>query len=351
MTLPFHHRIPVNLLAACFNNSSATYKYYWFISIIQAVERGETIIPKRNLFAAMITNAWYTVNYYHVSFGKQDKIQEAIGLLKNLEGITVDEGRVRLLERLCRSKNKRTIEVLDYFNNQVPHWFLSPWFPGINNKSAIYLASQQFENNCLYSIDRDGIRINPLWLDYLTDNSRLMKDFCFWNLALFLQSKNPNVPDIPNKLIRPITRNSLNSQRTKFWDIVITENNGVECIYTGRKLTIGDYAVEHFIPFNFVSHDLIWNLIPADRSFNSVKSDKLPPLDRYFEAFFKLQRQAVEIIGRVEPKSKFLQEYLTIYPDLDGVEDLPIVFTPEKFKERIQPMVTIAANNGFQFMQ
>ncbi|WP_367268579.1 HNH endonuclease domain-containing protein [uncultured Pedobacter sp.] len=38
----------------------------------------------------------------------------------------------------------------------------------------------------------------------------------------------------------------------------------------------GSFAVEHFIPYAFVSHDLIWNLIPADPSFNSRKNNKLP---------------------------------------------------------------------------
>jgi len=50
------------------------------------------------------------------------------------------------------------------------------------------------------------------------------------------------------------------------------------------------------------------------------------------------------------PNSKFLQEYLTIYPDLDSLENLPKVFTKDAFKERIQPLVTIAANNGFEYM-
>ena len=51
---------------------------------------------------------------------------------------------------------------------------------------------------------------------------------------------------------------------------------------------MSDYAVEHFLPYAFVSHDLMWNLIPADRSFNSSKSDKLPPLERYFEPYYDI---------------------------------------------------------------
>jgi len=197
----------------------------------------------------------------------------------------------------------------------------------------------------------DSIEINPVWKSYLKDNTRVLKDFCYWNLALFLQAKNPNVPDIPNKLTKPAARNSLTQQRKKFWDLVVQELGYVKCIYTGEKLTIGNYAVEHFIPYNFVSHDLIWNLIPADKSFNSSKSDKLPSLDKYFNQFFYLHKTAIEIVRKKAPKNKFLEDYLTIFSDLDEVKNLPVNFTKEKFKERIQPLITIASNNGFEFLK
>ena len=108
---------------------------------------------------------------------------------------------------------------------------------------------------------------------------------------------------------------------------------------------IGNYAVEHFIPYSFVSHDLIWNLIPADKSFNCSKSDKLPSLDKYYDSFFKLQQVAIGIVKNKSPKNKFLEDYLSIFPDIEES------FTKQNFKERIQPLITIASNNGFQFLQ
>jgi hypothetical protein len=221
---------------------------------------------------------------------------------------------------------------------------LSPWFQK-KDRNEIYAASISFSENCLYALYDDSITINPEWKNYLTSNARVLKDFCYWNLALFLQSKNPNVPDIPNKLIKPAVRSSLAKQRTQFWDLVVAELGSVKCIYTGEKLTVGNYAVEHFIPYNFVSHDLIWNLIPADKAFNSSKSDKLPPLEKYFNSFFALQKTAIEIVRDKNPKNKLLEDYLTIFPDLD------MNFSKEKFRERIHPLITIASNNGFEFLK
>ncbi len=344
MKLPNQNGLPIYLLAACFNNTVATYKFYWLLSILQSVEEGNLKISKREIFARIISNAWFTVNYFHVSFGKQDLIQDVVRAVNLLEQISIDDKRESVFRKLLTTQNRSTEKQLWHFNKNVPHWFLSPWFPKMN-KAEIYSTSKSFSKNCLYALHDDEIEINPEWKSYLISNTKMLKDFCYWNLCLFLQSKNPNVPDIPNKLIKPTLRNSLLKQRTQFWDLVLKELGSVKCIYTGKDLIIGNYAVEHFIPYSFVAHDLIWNLIPANKSFNISKSDKLPPLDKYFDSFFALQKSAVEILRSKSQPSRLLEDYLTIFPDIDKS------FTREKFKERIQPLITIASNNGFEFMK
>lgn len=37
MDLPYQEDLPVHLLAGCFNNTSATYKFYWFLAILDRV--------------------------------------------------------------------------------------------------------------------------------------------------------------------------------------------------------------------------------------------------------------------------------------------------------------------------
>jgi len=342
MQLPESNKLPINLLSSCFNNTSATYKYYWLLSILQEFEIMGLTISKKSLFSRMIANSWYTVNYFRVSFGTQDLIQDTIHLLRQTEEIPIDEKLNSIFQKLVSTNNKTTERALWHFNKNVPHWFLSPWFPS-TSKTDIYQASKRFDGNCLYALYDDRIEINPAWKDYFITNVRVLKDFCYWNLTLFLQIKNPNVPDIPNKLIKPAKRNNLTQQRTKFWDLVINELGLVKCIYTGEVLTVGNYVIEHFIPYNFVSHDLIWNLIPSNKKFNSSKSDKLPPLNKYFNPFYDMHKSAVEIVGALAPKNKFLEEYLTIFPDLNR-------FTKDNFKEVIQPLITIASNNGFEFL-
>ena len=81
--------------------------------------------------------------------------------------------RSDLSNSLENSNKRETIDQLFHFDKNVPHWFLSPWFPKINNetdnqqKSRIYSDSQRFLNDSLYSLQKDFITINPIWISYL----------------------------------------------------------------------------------------------------------------------------------------------------------------------------------------
>ena len=132
---------------------------------------------------------------------------------------------------------------------------------------------------------------------------------------------------------------------------MIHHNGPVKCIYTDTTLNLNQYAVEHFVPFAFVSHDLIWNLIPADKRFNSSKSDKLPIMHKHFDAYFEVQEVAMKTIFDLSPSNKLLQDYLTILPDLNALNSLNRETLKTRFRENIQPLITIAANNGFEYMK
>jgi len=352
MTFPLPQRpeLPIALLAASFNNTSATYKYYWLLSILAELEEGNTVIPKHRLFAGMVSLAWYTVNYFHISFGKQDQLQRAISQIRELEGITIDEKQEVVKHKIISSLNPLTAKAIQYFDQEVPHRYLSPWFPELKgNRAAIYRLSADFENHCPYALDEQNLTINPLWHGYLLEHAGILKAFCYWHLSLYLQKHNPNVPDIPNKLIKPARRNNLLNQR-KFWNRVLDHTGPLECIYTHKKLTHGNFAVEHFIPYAFVSHDLIWNLIPADPLFNSRKNDKLPRMEDYFDGYYLLQKMAIKVMMVNHPNEPIMEDYLSLFPNADA-QQLAAVDLRGRFLENIQPLLTIASNNGFEYMR
>lgn len=179
-------------------------------------------------------------------------------------------------------------------------------------RQEIYKASANVELGSIYTLSESHITIFPYWREYPSSNAGILKGFCLWKLCLFLQARNPSVPDIANKLIKPATRNNLTAQRNQYWKLVFDELGEINCTFTQDRLGPGNYALDHFIPHVFVSHDLMWNLIPISPVFNARKGDLLPDLDRHFDDFYQVQKNAFDVVTQHAPKNKWLEEYLSI---------------------------------------
>jgi hypothetical protein len=341
--LPFSPDINNNALASIFNYTSATYKFYWFLAIVEEVESGNKEIQKDRLFARMISNAWYPVKYFRLSFGSQDHISQLINDFFNSTSIKVSDDKAEIRKCLIETKDITILKKLYHLDKNVPHKFLSPWFKG--SKKSIYESSQLDFQNSIYHLFKNRIIVNDNWFDYIRLNAKVIKDFIYWNLALFIQARNPSTPDVINKLIKPAKRNSLTKQRNKFWNIYLEKRPETKCIFTNEPLNPKNYHVDHFVPYSFVSHDLIWNLIPINSNFNTSKSNKLPLVKKYFDSFYKLQNDAIQVFGKSMPKN-FKEEYLSVFPNFE--ENKQINYS--QYKDVISPLITVAHNNGFEYL-
>jgi hypothetical protein len=341
--LPFSPDINNNALASIFNYTSATYKFYWFLAIVEEVESGNKEIQKDRLFARMISNAWYPVKYFRLSFGSQDHISQLINDFFNSTSIKVSDDKAEIRKCLIETKDITILKKLYHLDKNVPHKFLSPWFKG--SKKSIYESSQLDFQNSIYHLFKNHIIVNDNWYDYIRLNAKVIKDFIYWNLALFIQARNPSTPDVINKLIKPAKRNSLTKQRNKFWNIYLEKRPETKCIFTNEPLNPKNYHVDHFVPYSFVSHDLIWNLIPINSNFNTSKSNKLPLVKKYFDSFYKLQNDAIQVFGKSMPKN-FKEEYLSVFPNFE--ENKQINYS--QYKDVISPLITVAHNNGFEYL-
>lgn len=121
MELPKDFLVDTRRLAGYFKHTSATYKFYWSLGLLAEVEQGKERVEKKALFAHMVAGAWYTVNYFKVSFGASDQLQQAIGQTKELEGLAVDASPEVIHRRLLQSKKPETQRVLQHFDINVPH--------------------------------------------------------------------------------------------------------------------------------------------------------------------------------------------------------------------------------------
>jgi hypothetical protein len=342
--LPYSGYIEYPVIARIFKNTSATYKFYWFLSIIECVEHKKNHINKYELFCKMIANAWFPIKYFKLSFGPQDKIREIIDFILSENPIDINKNKNQIEKQLLSIENKNVIKKIWYLDLNVPFKFLTPWF-GALPKREIHKKSQENQAYSIYRIFDNEIIVNPNWSKYISDNSKVLKDYVYWNLASFVQKRNPNTPDVIHKLIKPVKRQTLSRQRNEFWNHYL-KSKKTRCIFTNEIINIDHYDVDHFIPFSWVSHDQIWNLIPVSASFNRSKNDKLPPIEKYFDDFYKIQEDAVHFFGNKMNKS-FQEEYLTIFPYF--LKNKTVDY--DRFKQIIEPQLLSAHNNGFEYLE
>ena len=349
MQLPLNGKLPINLFASSFNKTTSTYKYYWLISILEiVVEENKNEIPVRDILIKMICNAWYPIHYFKLSFDILDLLNQNSKEIQRITDFPIDSSKNNLFSFLNNNKDRNINALINHFGRYVPYRFLSPWFSNKTDKE-IFALSQDYSNDCFYRFISKKNYWNKSDLDKLSEkNYRVLIYFCYWNLTIYLQSKIPNVPDIPNKLIKPVKRVALNSQR-KFWNIVFDKLHYIPCIYTNEKLIKANFDVEHFIPYSFVSHDLIWNLIPANTNINSSKGNKLPRLNDFFDEFVNIQQIGIKTVYEKQPRNKLLEDYLVLGGNIKDVINLPFESFKSKYYNVMSPLLQIAENMGFEY--
>lgn len=352
MQIPQSDILTTSCLGKIFSSTVATYKYFWFISIMQIHAKTDNPrIDVWDIVIRMVANAWYPIHYFKLSFGKTDSLFEIVMELQQTTQIPIDANADTIIKGLKdRLPDKQIRKLLNTLTLNVPYRFLSPWINTSDNKEMVR-RSQTFENGCLYSLHKDSgefyIVLNTDWNRYLHSHYNILIDFTYWNLTLFLQSRNPNVPAIPNKLIRPEVRNSLSKQHD-YWDMVMNIGGPIRCIYTNAELHPGDYDLDHFIPWSFVSHDLLWNLIPSDGSINSSKSNKLPELDFYLPKLAALQHHSLQLILNADKKPKVLEDFISLGYTARELANMDDVHFRELYERTFNPINQIALNMGFE---
>ena len=142
-------------------------------------------------------------------------------------------------------------------------------------------------------------------------------------------------------------RNSLTKQHN-YWDMVMDIGGPIHCIYTGKELHQQDYDLDHFIPWSFVSHDLLWNLIPSDGSINSSKSNKLPELDFYLPKLANLQHHSLQIILNADKEPKVLEDFISLGYTARELANMDDVHFRELYERTFNPINQIALNMGFE---
>ena len=364
-TLPNSEQLNTSALSALFNHTTNSYKYLFFLSILDILNRQQfpesLSIEFREIIIEMLANAWYPHNYFKLSFGLQDKITDKLDALDLDVSETIlnfKDPDKKLLRETIEQQNLE--DIVAGISRYVPFRLIGPFISFSFKKDYEVdqkipsLAKLYFDTDKpLYCFDStvnkdcSDVILHSEWISYLKQNYAIVRGWVCWEWLQYMQKCNPNVPAVANKLFPPQKRESLSSQ-TQYWKLILN-NAQIKCIYSGYILDSDNISLDHYLPWSFVAHDRLWNLIPTTREINSSKSNNLPS-QIYFDDFVFLQHQGMKIYYQVAGLKKWLKQVecylvdlnLSSYLDLLELDKLKIAY-----QSTILPLTEIANRQGF----
>jgi hypothetical protein len=357
------------LVGHVFKNTDTTYKFYWFLSLLEYAQnanaREDLTLNLADLAREMVVQAWHSRRLFKLWFGHQDKLQTLIDGFAPDTGLEDNAKLPAIRARLKSMSEKRFDALLVY----VPYRFLAPWLRAAligvveaqKNATIQFLSarSQLTPYPTPYAFDQvlgrpSVITALARWVVFLQSNYLPLRAFTFFWLAKYFETRNPGVPGIINKLEAPQSRNLRLAEL--FWDLVQREV-GLTSIYSGQVIVDRDFSIDHFLPWSFVTHDLIWNLSPVLKTENSRKSDAIPSLKRYLPNLLDQHVTALSVVRNElalgSAHARTLESILKQYGDLlrlsnDQVLELPADVFKERVSVEFEVQVDLAKRLGFK---
>ncbi len=365
--LPNSDGLNISALSGLFESTTNSYKYLYFLSLLDILKRENfdilSPISFQNIIVEMLANAWYPHNYFKLSFGTQDRIANKLDSLelKITEPIfKFKDTDKKLLRTAISSQNIK--DTVAFVSNYVPYRLIRPFFAeetrGFKdydvNPAIITFSKNKFDDkkplycfNAEKQKDCNAIILHPDWIKYLKTNYVIVRGWVSWEWLKYMQQRNPSIPNVVNKLFMPQLRDSL-SKQINYWKTVLAHQE-IKCIYSKLKLDKDKISLDHYLPWSFVAHDQLWNLIPTTQCVNSSKSNNLPS-QIYFSDFVDLQHLGLTISYQKISKNKWIKYIEPFVSDLKihQPEDLldKIILT-NAYEKNLQPLITLASNQGF----
>ena len=113
INLPHHNKLAIEKLSSCFNNTTNSYKFYWFLAILNIVKKYQKrILSIKEIFGHMISTVWYPINYFQLSFGRLDRLSTITLYIKNYFNLPDNIERTELLKKILNSSNTDLVKLI-----------------------------------------------------------------------------------------------------------------------------------------------------------------------------------------------------------------------------------------------
>lgn len=367
-TIPNSDIVEAGYLESMLDNFSSSYKLFWFKGILKEMLNNNRQLEYKRVVARMIAAAWYPVVFYNLSLGISDKLADAIWYIHNELGISREEQEDKIVSFVYESIDTKLLKMIQNLTNMVPYRLIRPFYqPEIDQvkktdcsftdhkvNGLIEMFNRRDGEDAFYKLDSKNkvLTISEKWFIYIKLNVSVIEGWLNFKLIEYIQQRNPCVPAIPFKIFPPVQRNL--SEATKYWCIV-QEKLNLPDLYTEQDFSdknfekYGPISIDHFVPWSFVLHDEIWNLIPVFKNINSMKGNKLPDKGRYLDAFCESQYQAFIATKSMVKLKKTTEQYLTVSKDIYSVTDSDRGHDHfiQSMRHTIEPLYQIANNQGY----
>lgn len=362
--VPYSNEVDYATFAGVLNDTVASYKMYWLLAILDEVSYDHKEIEFRKLVSRMVVKAWYHLLKCKLSFGLCDNLANVVNYISDTYNIGSNYKEDKLLELIYNTEDNKLRKKLKDFSYNVLYRFLAPFFKGKLNGRKVEKQIEELskqDNKCIYEIYQNAknencIRIRDNWCNYLKYNEKIIEGWAYYELTCFLQKRNPNVPAIAMKLEAPKETNI--REQTKIWKAVINQKH-IKDLYTGLDFTNTNYkehgvlSIDHFIPWSFVLHDQMWNLVPTFKNINSKKSDNLLPYDSYIDKFCEIEYEVFNYVVNENRKNQ-IDEYIEVLK-IQNAKKFIYEKRKEEFvkkpKQEIETVYGVAVNQWFGVLE
>lgn len=279
--------LSIEHLVATFDNVSSSYKFAWFLAILDNLHpNASTLIPINQLQVHMVAVAWPVVNQFDFTTGKQDILIHLLAQLHG-EGVFSEKASyeqiIDQIDRMLEQDAKMGAEIRR-MGDYVPYRFIRPFvnqaLEGVPdrqlNKAIIECAEQAYldeKSPCLYRFHLNpvpAIEIHPAWADYIRLNAAILRGYGLWNLHSYLKRTFHPITPVSTVVSAEGAANKSNGQniqRPTSQPIDVSVINSNPQASVTRQWTHGDVrqhmydalakSIHILFPLEWSSHNLI----------------------------------------------------------------------------------------------
>ena len=308
MNLPYSDELNIGYLSRLFDNTTNCYKFFWFQAILRKVDANHRMFTFTELIDEMICEAWYMVTEYHLHLGpidSTDNLEEVVKYIHKNYAIRSSEKREKLLAFLQKSDDKKIRKYKSDLTLNVPYRLQVPFYDDITIERSTWYGPKDAltdkinrQKRLIYYFSMISglgtvIEVNPEWAEYLTKHKEILRGWSQLKLIQYLQNRNPSVPGIADKIEPPTSRDI--ERVRKYWKLIASIDPSLKDIYSDKEIVDMNISVDHFVPWQYVAHDELWNLHPTTKQINSSKSNSLPMWSQYFDLLGNIEYRAYEL--------------------------------------------------------